>query len=87
MSAEEIMWYTLTALSAIAMFVLIGAIVVSLPLRVERQHRRDEVVDRNFEARRAQFPEGALDAAVAVKLAEGRLTPKMVQRFTARGWL
>lgn len=64
MTFTEIVWYALTIYSAVAVTALLAAIVVVIPRAVERQRRRDETVDRDLEARRAQFPGNSLDAVV-----------------------
>lgn len=86
MTLLEVLWMV-AAITATALFIATAVVVLLTPVWVLRVQRRDEVVDRDLEARRAQFPDGVLDAAVESKIISGGISPETVQRFIDRGWL
>lgn len=86
MTLHEILW-VVVAIAATALFIAMAVVTALIPAWVLRMQRRDEIVDRDLEARRAQFPDGALGAAVESKIISGGISPETVQRFIDRGWL
>ena len=87
MTVTEILWYALAITLTVVLILLAGVLALAIPIGAERQRRRNEAVDRDLEARKAQFPNGVLDTALCDAIAEGRISPETVQRFTDRGWL
>lgn len=67
--------------------VAVGLTALLVPIGAERLRRREDAVDRDLEARRAQFAPGAMDAAVESAMTGGRISPATIQRFIDRGWL
>lgn len=86
MTITEIMWYAIAILGTVGLAVLIG-VLIAIPMGAERRRRQDAAIDRDFEGRRAQFPDSALDAALDSALTGGRITPATLQRLIDAGWL
>lgn len=87
MTTVEILWVALAITLTVVLILLVGVLALAIPIGAERQRRRNEAVDRDLEARKAQFPDGVLRTAVDSALEDGRISPATAQRFIDRGWL